>query len=93
MPLAPGERVPHHTTILYPPHAPPSPYQPCLRCGTLVLGGVTRQGEPLWLEPGIPTYVVQWDPGTPEPMLSPSRGYPVHRCVAPPASLVNTEGS
>lgn len=87
MPLPPTADLP---TGRSPRQDAPSPYQPCLVCGTLVLRGLTRQGEALWLEPGILTYVVQWDPGTPQPTLSPSRGYPVHRCVAPPPSVVHT---
>jgi hypothetical protein len=78
MPLAPTADLPEG---LGRSKETPAVYRPCVTCGVLVLRGVTRQGEALLLEPGVPTYVVQWDAGAPQPTLAPSRGYPVHRCV------------
>lgn len=70
-----------------PPGATRGPQHPpvhgaCPRCGVLVLAGRTPQGQTVLVEPGVPTYVVQWDPGAPQPMLYASRGYPVHRCTS-----------
>jgi len=55
-------------------------YGPCAGCGAPVLRGVTSTGQAVTVEPTGQTYVVVWLEGTPQPVLHPSRGYPVHRC-------------
>lgn len=54
--------------------------QPCPLCGTALLTAYADEGTSVQLDPATPTYVVQWDPGTPQPRAVPSRGYAVHRC-------------
>jgi hypothetical protein len=56
-------------------------YIPCPSgCGSLVLTGRTAEGQAITLDTSVPCYCIVWREGTPEPKLSPSRGYPVHCC-------------
>jgi hypothetical protein len=64
--------------------APPSaPYHPCATCGQQVLTGTTAQGQLVDVEPDQLTYTVLWPEGRPAPLLSLTRGYPLHRCPTP----------
>jgi hypothetical protein len=47
----------------------------------MVLTGATPAGGALALDTQIPTYVVDWPQGATQPLLYPSRGYPVHQCL------------
>jgi hypothetical protein len=61
----------------------PPCFSPCATCGQQVLHVSAPQG-PVVLHPpehgGPACYVVQWDPGTPQPRASPSRALAVHQC-------------
>jgi hypothetical protein len=55
--------------------------RPCAQCGKQVLEGDVGHGRTVLVEPERATYVVVWLPKEPRPRLSPSRGYPEHRCA------------
>lgn len=75
--VAPTSEIPAGRTA----KAHSSCYAPCPQCGVQVLAGCTPNGARLAVDPGIATYVVQWQERTPQPVLLASRGYPVHQCV------------
>ena len=75
--LAPTAEVPEHGRNKY---AAPPCYVSCSACSAMVLTGATATGTTLALDTHMPTYTVQWNPGTPQPLLAQSRAYPVHVC-------------
>jgi hypothetical protein len=61
-------------------HAEAACYVPCSLCSAMVLTGATTSGQWLALDIQVPTYSVVWHTGTSQPLLQPSRAYPVHQC-------------
>ena len=76
--LAPTADIP--SSVRTQPDLSPA-YAPCSACGALVLTGMTSTGAQLTLDVRVATYTIDWQHGSPQPLMHESRGYPLHQCV------------